>query len=199
MIAVLGVAGFLVLSAATVLELVKMRSVAHTQGLIDRLDVNAVLTPTSSLANISFQPAVPSVETSHSEAGLELRANAPVGHYLLMAQVNAHKRVSMIVRYRVTLKRGAVGLGVLSGDATRWLSSFTLDETPARTVEGIFTSSVEVGSQFVISAAGTKPGTDVLISRLEWTLVCPEPINLLDLLLSKTMIEPRSCSAEAGP
>lgn len=194
MVAVFGVAGFLVLGAATALQLVMMRDIAHTQGLIDRLDVEAALKPMSELESIFFKPAVPSVETSRSEAGLELRASAPVGQYLLMAPIGAHKHVSMIARYRITLKRRAVGLGVLSGDGARWLTSFTLNEAPGRTIEGAFASPVEAGSHFVIDAAGAKPGTDVLISRLEWALVCPESVNLLELFLNRRPVEPKACS-----
>ncbi len=195
----IGVLGFITLGSATALQLILVRNAATNQGLSDRLNVNAVLAPTSSLENISFKPAVPGVETAHSEAGLELRANAPVGRYLLMAPIGARKDGSMIVRYRITQKRGGAGFGVLSAGGVRWLSQHWEAGEAGKEIEGAFTSVVETGSELVIFAAGTKPGTDVLISRLEWTLVCPEPINLLDLLLSKTMIEPRSCSAEAGP
>ena len=194
MIAALGVAGFLVLVGAMAFQLVKMRDVAHTQGMVDRFDINAVLAPTSSLKNISFQPAVPSVETFHSEAGLELRANAPVGRYLLMAPIGARKDGSMVIRYRITQKRGGAAFGVLSAGGARWLSQHWDTGETGKEIEGAFTSVVEAGSELVIFAAGTKPGTDVLLSKLEWTLVCPESINLLDLLLSRRLVEPRACS-----
>ena len=192
-VAVISVMGFLTLGAATAFQLNRISDVARGREMIDRLNVNTTLEPTLSLKDIAFRPAVSTVETSHGEAGLELRANAPVGRYLLTAPIPARINGGMILRYRATLKQGAVGFGVLSADATRWLSHHTVSRESATEIEGAFASAVEPGSQFVVNAAGTKSGTDVLISRLELTLACPKPVNPLDLLLNKAMIEPYPC------
>ena len=192
--AAVGVVGFVVLGAAAAFQLVLMRDVAHGQGLIDRLNVDVALQPTSDFKDILFRPVVPSVEISRGEAGLELRANAPIGHYLLAAPTGARKNGGMIVRYRAILKNNAIGLGVLSANSEKWLSHRTLASEAPEPIEGAFASLVEAGSQFVIDAAGAKPGTDVLISRLEWALVCPEPVNLLHSFLNRRPVEPRACS-----
>lgn len=185
--------GFLVLITGVARQLAFMRDIAQGKLAIDRLDANLALEPTSALADIAFRPAASTVQISRSEAGLELQANETPGLYLLRVPVGARGDGLVVVSYRAALRRGAIGFGVLSAAPIRWLSHYEVAGEADKTVEGTFISAVQVGSQFVIDAQGTKPGVAVLFSKLEWTLVCPKPMNLLSIFLSKASVQVSDC------
>ncbi len=185
--------GLLLLAIGAALQLALMRSVAQTQGITDRLEISAAFQPTLTLETIAFRSVDPTVKASQTERDLALSATAPVGSYLLMTPTGARKRGGIIVRYRVASRHGAIGFGVLSAGGARWLSHHTVSGESAEEVEGVFASAVEAGSQFVIDAQGTKPGVDVVVGRLDLTLVCPEPVNPLRLFFNNRMVESRAC------
>lgn len=188
-----GVVGVLLLAIGTTYQLVQMRKTAQAQGISDGFDIHAVLEPNFNLGNITFRPAVPTVKSSLGAAGLDLHGNIPVGHYLLIAPMDAGKGGQIIIRYRVTLKRGSVGLGVLSGDGAKWLSHRLVSGEVGTQIEGLFLSTVEAGSQFVIDAQGTEPGIDAVINKLDWTFDCRKPVNLFSLFFNRGTVKPSAC------
>lgn len=179
-------------------QLVRTTEKAQEAGLVARLDSGSALSPTSRLEDIMFRPTLPSVQVSRGEAGLNLRARAPAGLYLLTASMGAKASGAVIIRYQIAARKGAVGLGVLSGDSANWLSH----EAPVSKSEGqvakTFVSAVEIGSQFVIDAQGSSTEIDILASKLEWMFVCPKPVNLLTLMFSKASVPVSACVSRGG-
>lgn len=187
---------FLILIAGIAWQLAFMRDVAQTKLTADRLDVSAPFEPTSSMGNIAFKLATPTVNISRSAAGLELQANESPGLYLLTAPTGARRNSLVVMRYNATLRRGGIGFGVLSREGNRWLSHLNVAGEVGKAIEGTFVSAAQSGSSFVIDAQGAKPGVDVIFTKLEWALVCPRPVNLWAVFLSKASVEGGECLAQ---
>jgi hypothetical protein len=109
-----------------------------------------------------------------------------------MAPIDTAAGAGAIVRYHVSFRQGAVGLGVLLADLSRWLSYEPLSGSPGEH-EGTCVSAVEPGSHLVIDAPAAG-AIDASVSKLDWTIVCArQPANIFGLLLNTTRIPAGAC------
>jgi hypothetical protein len=186
--------GIALLAACVGLQFLSMRGAAQTQLLAERLDVTGAQRPTSTLADMKFQTGVPATKFSYNAAGLELRAIAPAGAYLLIAAMDARANGLVTVRYNIALKKGgAVGLGILSGDSTQWLSHRVVAGARDETLGETLVSPVEVGSSLVIDAQDASGETHANFDGLEWAFVCHKSSDLLTMFFNKEKFKPETC------
>ncbi len=193
-----GLVLFLAVALGTLYQLRITTKAAEIQGLADRLDVSASQLPISELEDLVFQPALPSIGAASGKTGLQLQARVPAGTYLALAPLRAQAKGVAVIRYRATVQRGAIGLGILSANGDRWLSHQDAQAGANGEFEGSFVSVVETGSLLVIDARRADEGIEAVVNKLQWSLGCPTAAGFLRLFLGDKTIPARECNSARG-
>ncbi|MBU2604940.1 MAG: hypothetical protein KKC43_03500 [Alphaproteobacteria bacterium] len=165
-----------------------LRLLALDAAATERRDLRSfdALAWTGDLRDISFSKAVPDVDFSISELGLQLslQTKANDGSYMLVAPMNIKRNKMVLIEYELVLKEGGAGIGFLSGNDQYWMSYKRLTGEPNSTLKGRMYQDVQVGSKLVITAEdGGENGHRVIFKNLRWKAACPEYSGLEPLML----------------
>jgi len=138
---------------------------------------------TGTLQDFSLHESIPDVDVSKSADALTLSFKAKSGRYLLDAPLQTASEEYVFVKYDIILEEGSLGVGILSGDKSRWLSKRVLSGAPGSTVEGSFLKKVEAGSRLVVTSEKSDGSYRAVFKDLRWKNACPQGMEPEPLLL----------------
>ncbi|MBU2604939.1 MAG: glycosyltransferase family 39 protein [Alphaproteobacteria bacterium] len=174
------------IGAHFVIQSTSLRSMAVSEVYSERVDFSTVgkLPWIHDLESAPLTKAMSDVTFAKTALGLRVSAEANSGLYLLTAPLESGQSDAVLVRYRIHLEEGGLGLGVLSNGNQRWLSYNYMIGKRGSVIEGEFVTRVEDGSHLVVTAEGGKGNYSAVIQDLRWKGAClsrslPEPPGLV--------------------
>lgn len=140
-----------------------------------------------------YSKQIPDLVLTKTPAGLKLAAYVD-SSYLLTARLG-DKAGAVVVHYKVNIEAGDVGIGVLSQDRLKWLTSRRVMGAPGTVVEDRFVSGAEPGSLLVVSGYNTvSKDVRFVLQALDWAAICPvAPVKPLYELFAPQKIAVKPC------
>ncbi|KJS15111.1 MAG: hypothetical protein VR78_09250 [Hoeflea sp. BRH_c9] len=133
-----------------------------------------ILPWTGTLDDFTLHKSIPDVDVSKSADGLELSFTAKSGSYLLAAPMHNGPGDFVHIKYKIVLKEGGLGIGVLSKDKARWLSFRLLSGAPGTAREGSFYMKAEDESSLIITSEKSEGSYRAVFKDLRWKIACPQ-------------------------